>query len=406
MLLIFSPTVFATYGSTLRVVLESLRPLTLPLILFAYMKLFLPKLPAFKYLICAVLFILGSIILILCGWGLVSVINSNLIDLDILYSHIIASSFIVGMEALASIIIIKKKIRPRIEISLEMQILALIGFLIMNVLFIVSKEMLAWIATENWRHLQDFYIISIILVALMGLAILIILNALRNKHEKVVNLELESHYREMEKNSLITFDELYDELRKLRHDFHNHILVLNTIADKHKVQDLKEYVNSLGETHQRTSAVTQTGNIAFDSVLNAKIFYAQKKGIDIKLNAKLPERLPLNETEIISLIGNLLDNAIEACKRVKQETEGAPVHVSVDISYHGEGDIGIKIENSAPPPKLIKGHYVTSKDARKHGFGMAQIDSIVARYGGRVYRDFADCVFTTTILIPLRNEDE
>jgi signal transduction histidine kinase len=333
-------------------------------------------------------------------WGVLAALNVATVDFTYAQLQIISSAITIATETLAAVIIVRKRIFENFEFSKDLQIFTILGFALLLIIYSRVNDIIDLLRAEDWVDMRNYYLFPLGTAALTIPLTLILLNSVRKKQDKVAKFEMESYYRDMELKSLDSFNEVYGELQILRHDFHNHVLALRQISEENKDKKLIEYLALIDPIYMRASTIVQTSDRTFDAILNAKTVYAAGNGIKMNLSITLPERLPFDAIEAASLLGNLLDNAMEACERVKEKTPSAPLFINVNIAPQS-GHLCIKIDNTAFAPKLRRKRYLTSKDNRKYGFGMEQIDRIVNLHGGRIYRKFEDETFSTTIFIPL-----
>ena len=104
--------------------------------------------------------------------------------------------------------------------------------------------------------------------------------------------------------------------RKVVHDMKNHLLALKKYSQEQDWIGLNDYLNELSEDILDYNYQIWTGNRMLDMILNEKLKEAKDKKIDMQISTEVFTTLPFTDREIISLFGNLLDNAIEACERI------------------------------------------------------------------------------------------
>ena len=159
------------------------------------------------------------------------------------------------------------------------------------------------------------------------------------------------------------------------------------------------YIDSIDKEPERNHITLNTGNIVLDSVVSSKLWLAQSRDIDVSLQAVYPENHPINDNDLCAIIGNLLDNAIEACDRI---TDAASTKfISLTILVKGK-NLVVSLSNSFNNEIKREGErYLTLKEGRFHGMGIAHVDSIVSKYQGHVIRENNHGVFETHIMLPL-----
>ena len=200
---------------------------------------------------------------------------------------------------------------------------------------------------------------------------------------------LEKHCEEVEN--------MYRQMRGVKHDLKHHIQTMKAHLIMNQYKELEEYLNELDEDLDIVDTVIKTGNIRIDAVLNSKLAVARARGININAKAIVPAELEINEVDICVIIGNLLDNAIEACEKEKEKDKQF-IRVYIDILKQ---QLYIYISNSMTDDIQKSGErYITTKNG-SHGFGLLRIDRVVKKYGGYLNRQHEEGVFATEIMLPL-----
>lgn len=193
---------------------------------------------------------------------------------------------------------------------------------------------------------------------------------------------------------------MYRQTRGWRHDYHNHIQTMKAYLSMGKTEELEEYLNKLDADLSTVDTVIKTGNVMVDAVLNSKISVAASKGIAVEAKAIVPKNLDtsITEVDVCLIVGNLIDNAIEACMKIEQESERF-IRVYMDIL---KGQFYIYIMNAiGENPKKAGGSYISTKNQEHHGFGLMRIDKVVDKYHGYLERQHEEGVFATEIMLPL-----
>lgn len=193
---------------------------------------------------------------------------------------------------------------------------------------------------------------------------------------------------------------MYRQTRGWRHDYHNHIQTMKAHLAMGNLKELEQYLNELDTDLTTVDTVIKTGNVMVDAILNSKISVAASKGIAVDAKAVVPKELDisLSEVDVCLIIGNLMDNAIEACMKIQQENQRF-IRVYMDIL---KGQLYIYIMNAiGENPKKAGGVYTSTKNKENHGFGLMRIDKVVDKYHGYLDRQHEEGVFATEIMLPL-----
>lgn len=201
-------------------------------------------------------------------------------------------------------------------------------------------------------------------------------------------------------------ENMYRQTRGWRHDYHNHIQSMKAYLAMGETEKLGAYLDRLDEDLKTVDTVVKTGNVMIDAILNSKLSLARHKHIAVEAKAIVPSNLEVSEIDLSLIIGNLMDNAMEACLRI--EDEGARfIRVYIDIL---KGQLYIYVMNAVngrPDKRSGENHeirYLSAKEGRSHGFGLMRIDKAVERCKGYIDRQDEENVFATEILLPLVHE--
>ena len=193
-------------------------------------------------------------------------------------------------------------------------------------------------------------------------------------------------------------ENMYRQTRGWRHDLKTHIQTMKAHLALGEYDRLEEYLNELDADLAEVDKIVKTGNVRIDALLNSKLSLAQARGIPVEAKAIVPHSLPLSEVDLGIIVGNLMDNAMEACLKI-EEQEKRFLRVYIDVL---KGQLYIYVMNSVGEKPQKKGRlYLTTKDSRNHGFGLMRMDRVVAKYHGYLDRQNEDGVFATEVLLPL-----
>ncbi|MDE7321421.1 MAG: ATP-binding protein [Lachnospiraceae bacterium] len=189
---------------------------------------------------------------------------------------------------------------------------------------------------------------------------------------------------------------VYRTMRGWRHDYHNHIQAMLALTDK--PQQLRAYLLNLNDDLTNVDSVIKTGNVMVDAILNSKLSLIQSRGIRVHAKAVVPPDLGISEIDLCTVIGNLLDNAMEACLKQERDSERF-IRVYIGIL---KKQLYISVQNSSGQEIKKSGStYFSTKNSDSHGFGLKRIDRIAAKYDGYVNRQNEEGIFATEVLLPM-----
>lgn len=212
----------------------------------------------------------------------------------------------------------------------------------------------------------------------------------------IVHRELERFQNDLINRHYDEVETMYRKMRGWRHDYHNHIQTLKAYMEMHRYQDAHEYLDRLEEDLTTIDTVLKTGNVMVDAILNSKLTMIREKNIRVDATAMVPTDISISGVDLSVLIGNLLDNAMEAC--MKSPEDARFIRIYIDII---KKQLYISVTNSMQgKAKRFAGGFITEKEGN-HGFGLARIDSIVEKYHGYLNRQTENGVFATEVMLPL-----
>ena len=156
------------------------------------------------------------------------------------------------------------------------------------------------------------------------------------------------------------------------------------------------YLDQLERELDRVDTLVKSGNLMTDAILNSKLTLARRNNIRVNCRAKLPERLPMEDVDLCVILGNLLDNAIEACQKVEEDSRTLRLYMAVN-----KGQFYLSLQNSAPQePDFDARHYITSKRGN-HGLGMKRVKAAVDKYQGYLNLANEPGIFAAEVTMPL-----
>lgn len=193
------------------------------------------------------------------------------------------------------------------------------------------------------------------------------------------------------------YTELYEyqrQLRQFRHDIKNKLIsLLGLVEDSQNEKAAEQLKKELDFLDKARKEIIDTGNPVIDAVLQSKIESAKHKNIEINTQVQLTEPIKPDELQIGVMIGNALDNAIEAVEKVKPENR---TPISARFISSG-GRLSVSVKNCVETPVKDKKFRTTKKDSVNHGFGLNSIKAIAQEYDGDVFIECKNNIFELNI---------
>jgi len=221
-------------------------------------------------------------------------------------------------------------------------------------------------------------------------------------HEEKLKSVLHEQEKEYYYNQCDLMQDSVEKMKTYRHDVKFHLAALKGFTADNK--EATEYINDLLGNVEKSEIYSDTGNIAFDSIINFKLKDVLTNHINLQLKIFVPPALNIEVSDIVIILGNLLDNAFEAVVNV----ENKMIKLTVEVN---KGVLFIKVENTfdgviqyADNNNDTKKVIATRKDGDNHGYGLKNIQKSVDKYDGQMDVSHKDDIFSVAILLYTRND--
>ncbi len=239
-------------------------------------------------------------------------------------------------------------------------------------------------------------IVASIIILFLDVIFVMMLSVISDKEKRISEIRLSE---ENAKRSIEVFNALeqaYSEQRNSTHEFRHHMECIYGLLKNDEYKQAKEYVDRVNENYITVVNSYDTGNPIVNTVLSQKIQLAQRNGIYIIPIFNNLRHIKLEKDDIVIILSNLLDNAMEACdklknrkKEIKLSMEDDGVHTTIAVKNPIEEELNIK-----------DGKLLTSKgDKLNHGIGISNVERVVRKYDGECMYRVKDGFFFYTINI-------
>ena len=206
-------------------------------------------------------------------------------------------------------------------------------------------------------------------------------------------------------------ERVYSGIRGMRHDMKNTISVIMQLAAG-KEDGLQVYLEELNKTMDRLEFRFKTGNTVVDTLLNMKYHEIAGTVPDLRMDVEglqFPEKLSIQSYDIGIILGNALDNAMEACRKLKAIEPDAEAFIRIS-SFQKRELFFLKVENSFDGRVVRRPQNefpVTDKaDRENHGIGMVNIKSTAEKYQGAMDFKVNGRVFTLSVMMKNERREE
>ncbi|GHU40038.1 hypothetical protein FACS1894111_00020 [Clostridia bacterium] len=197
------------------------------------------------------------------------------------------------------------------------------------------------------------------------------------------------------------YDELYlaqQELKKARHEMKNETIALLGMLEGHDVEGAIQHIRNKQSLLESTNLVLDTGYPAMDAIVNAKMNVAREHGLKIHYKMLADGQLLVDQFDLAVILANALDNALEAVSKSSNIDTDITVTITNPSNY-----LSILVENFTSE-QVDKNLRTTKKNAANHGFGIAQMKILAAKYDGDLSADFDKDTGKFSLQVLLKNQ--
>lgn len=234
-------------------------------------------------------------------------------------------------------------------------------------------------------------LIVTLLIFILTVSALLLISAV-NKREKLymeAKTEADALRREASYNDELM--QVFSSVRQIKHDYASHISTIAGLYHRGKTEELDQYLESYAKEYGDVDYYAVTGDVSIDSLLSSKLMVCKANDIKVELSAFGWGKTSLTSAEMISLLGNLIDNAVNACKSVDPENR------AISITFRRKASmLNISVTNSTNgtvPEKALSG-----------GLGLPRIRSIVDKCDGLFRLRPEDGTMVAEVLLPITEE--
>lgn len=283
----------------------------------------------------------------------------------------------------------------------------IVFILTLSIIYIVEESIYDLYLAFSDEAVLPFFTIYIGLLGCIILSVFLF-HTVSSDSERENRYQAEISMLNLSKQHQLELAQMYEELTKRQHDYKHHLQALQELVGSSDRSIARTYLDTLiSETPQEEMIVT--GSPSVDALLAAKRKLMSSKGVKFVYSPHPLASLPISTLDFCSIIGNLLDNAIEGTMRIPdidKNPEKAVIHLSFSRSWDM---FYIYCENPCDPSTVVKqrDRFISSKQKNEpglHGVGLHSIDSIASRVEGRTEYLVQDQMFYAKVVLPYLNE--
>lgn len=248
-----------------------------------------------------------------------------------------------------------------------------------------------FIDSENSTKFQ--IIVSTVIIFMINLLTFYLYNSLASSYAKEKKNALIGKEKEMYYNQCLMMQETNDNLQKFRHEINNQFISMKELLNNGMYNELKEYMEELTDHLTIDKFYSNTGNVVIDSIINYKLNLVVNSEIETEI--AVPSVLNMDINDIVIILGNILDNAINA---LNDDIENGKLYFKV---VYSQGRLIIKETNNYKTKICYENGEIQSSKSDKsmHGYGLRNIEEAVKRYDGYMDINHTDSIFSIDIIM-------
>lgn len=328
-------------------------------------------------------------------------VDIGIYDVDIFYENTYIWIFSYIMSKLLCIIIISavKKVfmKNAIQMNKREMFIAYTPLLDSFLIFTFFANFLVNIENINYNDIMVAFVMTSVLLLIFAYTHIIVfqhyMEIKKKEHDNETIIQKAKHEYELYKSK----SSKLEELKIIQHDLKNHILMA-------KDESSNNYFNKLLERIDDNFSLIDTGNGIIDVLFGEKYRSALSKNIAMDFQIEKGVINSINEIDACSLLGNLIDNSIEACENVCDRKASILVKIQKVNSF-----MLILVENDMNEKNIKKNgeKLLTTKfSTYEHGIGLKGVRMVVEKFDGQYKYELKDAKFVTRILIPINQEND
>lgn len=241
---------------------------------------------------------------------------------------------------------------------------------------------------------QTLTIASVFLIIITNILLFYVIDKIRDYFVSQSNLAIANELIEKQK---ITYKNLFDsqtEIKKIKHDLKNVMYGILHEIDTNNIEKAKNYIKHNCNLLAPSTVSFISGNSIIDTLISAKNHVANDLNITLDVETELSSQIYMDSIDFSVLIGNAIDNAIEATQSVK--THDKVINITIMTK---NSNLLIIVKNPVDAKIDTQNLATTKKEFELHGFGVLQMTNLVEKYGGDIFFECDDKQFKTTIIL-------
>ena len=274
--------------------------------------------------------------------------------------------------------------------NIKVKQLAILSILPITTIFmiVIMYNVLFYITSVQ---LKILFVFSSVLMILSNIITFYVINKQNRLSKAEYELKLLSenikeqtrHYKELQLS--------HEEIRQMRHNMRNMCIAIIAEIKAGNTHKAIEQLNSNITIIDDTNKIIDTGHPSIDTIIESKLNICNELNINMRISYQYERKININEIEIAVIIGNILDNAIEACKKIDKGDKEIWGIIKADNTH-----IIINVKNTA---KEFNDFKTLKRNSKNHGHGLRSIKHIANKYNGYAKFSFDKNTFSSYVVL-------
>lgn len=366
--------------------------LTLSVFMLWHVKISLKKSFVLAVLFDALLLAMDYLVYLIIGW---LALGSNLSE-QLYGTGAVLAYLLVKVILLFLILVIRKQFgKKSIEMMLDTEWLRFLFFPVFTIA--VIHAMLS--VFEYVQTVEQANLLAVIAFGIVGMNI-VVFYLINDIVEREMKLHENKIFQIQAKNQLEMYrsiSENFDNQKRKTHEYKNQIVCIESLLDKKQYQKLEEYVKEIYGSLKNEPDAINTNNVIINAILNTKYQEVEAKGIVFVFRVNDLSELKIKDEDVVTILSNLLNNAIEACEACEDKKV-------IKFKFVREDDmIIIAVKNTFNYDVIYENDEIKStktSSVNEHGVGIKNVLKIIEKYGGSYVIEDKNQEFFFSIIIP------
>ncbi len=311
--------------------------------------------------------------------------------------YVVVLVYLLGKVVLFLLILIIRKQfgKKTMEMMLDTEWLRFLFFPVFTIVAILAMvSIFGFVQTVEQANL-----LAVIAFGMVGMNI-VVFYLINDIVEREMKLHENRVFQIQAKNQLEMYksiSENFDNLKRKTHEYKNQISCIESLLEKKQYSKLEEYVKKIYGSLNNVPDAINTNNVIINAILNTKYQEADAKGIVFAFRVNDLSELKMKDEDVVTVLANLLNNAIEACESCEDKKV-------IKFKFIKEDDmIIIAVKNTFNYDVVYEnGEIKTTKTSsvEEHGVGIKNVLKIIEKYGGAYVIEDKNKEFYFSIIIP------